>query len=95
MSCKAALANKVAVLSETPYRSHSIAKFIDFGIPVAEFNELLSAGETTEEWNNSQPIWDEEPMTSGMSKHGTNGNSLPIQDEEPRTSGTSKHGANG
>ncbi|GBN98174.1 hypothetical protein AVEN_168263-1 [Araneus ventricosus] len=26
MSCRTALANKVAVLSETPYRSHSIAK---------------------------------------------------------------------
>ncbi|GBL86860.1 hypothetical protein AVEN_55256-1, partial [Araneus ventricosus] len=26
MSCRTALANKVAVLSETPYGSHSIAK---------------------------------------------------------------------
>ncbi|GBM66349.1 hypothetical protein AVEN_69097-1 [Araneus ventricosus] len=29
MSCRTALANKVAVLSETPYRSHSIAKVSD------------------------------------------------------------------
>ncbi|GBM79341.1 hypothetical protein AVEN_32955-1 [Araneus ventricosus] len=71
----------LTTMGETKSSTH----FIDFGIPAAEFNELLNAGETVEEWNYSQPIWDEEPTTSGMSKHGANGNLLPIQDEEPTT----------
>lgn len=33
-------------------------KFIDFGIPMEEFHDILNAGEHPDEWNTSEPEWD-------------------------------------